>query len=81
MKNAFKGLVIGSLTGAAVGIVIDALYGTSDKSRKASPQVVVEAPVVAGWLTDAAEHGVTRAQPGNGADAADVLRRASGDGS
>lgn len=36
MKNVWKGLVVGAFTGAAVGIVLDALRGTGRRAAEVS---------------------------------------------
>jgi len=57
MKNVWKGLVVGGLTGVAAGIVLDALARGAREASALGDKVAQQAPEVAGRL----RHAVTEA--------------------
>jgi hypothetical protein len=54
MRNVWKGLVVGGLTGVVAGIVLDSIAGASKKALAVGDQVREHAPEAGRWL-----HSVT----------------------
>ena len=77
MKNTWKGLVVGGLTGVAAGLLLDALQGASDRAHEVGRRVAEKAPVVADRLSDAAEHGVARVHEADLPSPVDLARSAA----
>ncbi len=50
MKNVWKGLVVGGLTGALAGFVLDAVDRASQKASALGDQVVEHAPEAGRWV-------------------------------
>jgi hypothetical protein len=50
MKNVWKGLVVGGLTGVIAGIALDAIAGASKKALAVGDQVREHAPDVGPWI-------------------------------
>lgn len=59
MKNAWKGLVIGGLTGMAGGLLLDGLDRGARGASALSNRVAQEAPEVAGHLRESIADAVT----------------------
>jgi hypothetical protein len=49
MRNIWKGLVVGALAGAAVGLAVDLLYGAGDQLASATREARRRAPDAADW--------------------------------
>ena len=49
MRNVWKGLVIGALTGVAAGLILDSLAAASKKAAEIGEQVRVHAPEAGRW--------------------------------
>lgn len=83
MRNVWKGLVVGGLTGVCAGVVLDALATASDRAHRVGRMVADRAPVVADRLTEVAERGAARIGdvdlPSTG-DVARSLSSRAGDG-
>jgi hypothetical protein len=86
MRNVWKGLVVGGLTGVAAGVVLDSLSGASKKAAELGGQVREHAPEAArlvhslsdkagDWVHDAdvPDHVRDAAQRVKGSDAAHRL--------
>src|ERR1700737_3149770 len=58
MKNAWKGLVLGGLTGVAAGILLDALDRGAREVNVLGDKLAHQAPEVAGRLRDAVTDAV-----------------------
>ena len=54
MRNVWKGLVVGGLTGVMAGVVLDTIAGASKKAHDVGDQVRESAPDAGRWL-----HSVT----------------------
>ncbi len=50
MRNVWKGLVVGGLTGVMAGVVLDTLAGASKKAQAVGDQVREHAPDAGQWL-------------------------------
>ncbi|HVC70463.1 MAG TPA: hypothetical protein VNC61_09455 [Acidimicrobiales bacterium] len=50
MRNVWKGLVVGGLTGVVAGIVLDTIAGASKKALAVGDQVREHAPDAGRWL-------------------------------
>jgi hypothetical protein len=92
MRNVWKGLIVGGLTGVTAGIVLDAMAGASKKALAVGDQVLEHAPdagrwvqsvtdKAAGWLHDAdvPEHVRHVAERVWESDAASQVKQASND--
>jgi len=55
VRNVWKGLIIGGLTGVAAGVVLDSLNGASKKTRDLGKQVREHAPEAGRWIQSATE--------------------------
>ncbi len=70
MKNVWKGLILGALTGAGIGLVVDLLDSLGRKGRRLSVQARDEAS----HLTGAVEEKIRQSDlPERARDAADKL--------
>jgi hypothetical protein len=58
MKNVWKGLVLGGLTGVAAGIVLDALDRGAQRASALGERVAHQTPEVVGRLRDAVSDAV-----------------------
>jgi hypothetical protein len=56
MKNVWKGLIVGGLTGVSAGVALDSLTRTSEKAKGLSRQVVDRAPDAGRWVQSMAEN-------------------------
>ena len=54
MRNVWKGLAVGGLTGVTAGVVLDAIAGASKKAAAMGERVREHAPDAGRWL-----HSVT----------------------
>jgi hypothetical protein len=92
MRNVWKGLVIGGLTGVAGGVVLDSLAGASKKAVEIGGQVRDHAPEAGRWVqsvtdkagewlhdADVPDHVRTVAQKIKDSDAAGRLAEMGGD--
>jgi hypothetical protein len=50
MRNVWKGLVVGGLTGVMAGVLLDAIAGASKKALAVGDQVRDHAPEAGRWL-------------------------------
>jgi hypothetical protein len=50
MRNVWKGLIVGGLTGVTAGVVLDAMAGASKKALAVGDQVREHAPDPGRWL-------------------------------
>lgn len=71
MRNSWKGLVVGGLTGAAVGLFLDFLARLSEKAAAAKDLARERAPQAADWAKGVAEGTATRIR---GADVPEKVR-------
>jgi hypothetical protein len=55
MKNVWKGLFVGGLTGVAAGVVLDSLSRASKKAAELGDQVRDHAPEAGRWVQSAAD--------------------------
>lgn len=79
MKNVWKGLVVGGLTGMAGGLLLDGLDRGARDASELSNKVVKEAPEVAGHLRDSIAGTVTEtARRVRDSDTPDHIKEASG---
>lgn len=46
MRNVWKGLFLGAVTGAAIGFALDLLYGATREARRRAPEAVDRAAAV-----------------------------------
>lgn len=49
MRNIWKGLFLGAITGAAIGLALDLLYGAGDQLAVATREARRRAPEAADW--------------------------------
>ena len=90
MRNVWKGLIVGGLTGVTAGIVLDAIAGASKKAMAVSDQVREHAPDAGQWLqsvtdkagewlhdADVPEHVRNVAERVAGSDAAHQVKQSS----
>jgi hypothetical protein len=49
MRNLWKGLIVGAMAGAAVGLAVDVLYGAGDQLAGATREARRRAPDAAEW--------------------------------
>jgi hypothetical protein len=54
MRNVWKGLVVGGLTGVGAGVLLDSLHRANQKASEISKQVKEHAPEAGRWV-----HSVT----------------------
>jgi hypothetical protein len=71
MKNVWKGLVVGGLTGVAAGIVLDSFTRAPEKAKDLTRQVREHAPEAARWAHSVAERA---GEIVHESDAPDVVR-------
>jgi hypothetical protein len=71
MKNVWKGLVVGGLTGVTAGIVLDSFTRAPEKARDLTRQVREHAPEAGRWVHSVAERA---GEIVNDSDAPDVIR-------
>jgi hypothetical protein len=50
MRNVWKGLVVGGLTGVIAGVILDSLAGASKKAAELGGQVREHAPEAGRWV-------------------------------
>jgi hypothetical protein len=50
MRNVWKGLVVGGLTGVTAGLVLDAIAGASKKTLAVGDQILDHVPEAGRWL-------------------------------
>lgn len=50
MRNVWKGLIVGGLTGAMAGVILDSLAGASKKAAALGDQVLEHAPDAGLWV-------------------------------
>jgi hypothetical protein len=74
MRNAWKGLVIGALTGIVAGLVLDLISGGSRKAGQLGREVKEQAPRAADLLVAAAGRGAERLHEAN---LPDLVRQAA----
>jgi hypothetical protein len=55
MRNVWKGLAIGGLTGVAGGVILDSLAGVSKKAAEIGGQVRGHAPEAGRWMQSATD--------------------------
>jgi hypothetical protein len=55
MRNVWKGLVVGGLTGVVAGIILDSLANASKKAAAIGDQVVEHAPDAGRWVQSVTE--------------------------
>jgi hypothetical protein len=92
MRNVWKGLVVGGLTGVAAGVMLDSFAGASKKAAELGEQVRDHAPDAGRWVqsvtdkagewihdADVAEQARTVAQKLKDSDAAGRVAGASQD--
>jgi hypothetical protein len=51
MRNIWKGLFVGAIAGAAVGLAVDLIYGAGDQLASAGREARRRAPEAADWAT------------------------------
>ena len=71
MKNVWKGLVVGGLTGVTAGIVIDSFTRAPEKAKNLTRQVREHAPEAGRWVQSVAERA---GEIVHDSDAPDVVR-------
>ena len=90
MRNVWKGLVVGGLTGVMAGVVLDTIAGASKKALAVGDQVREHAPEAGRWLqsvtdkagewihdADASDHVRSVADRGKESDATNQVKQAS----
>ncbi len=60
MRNAWKGLIIGGLTGVGAGVILDVLSAGSEQLSTAGSRAARRFPAAAGKVKDAVISGVDR---------------------
>lgn len=60
MRQAWKGLVVGAITGAAIGLVMDALAGMSKRAIDLADGARQHAPAAGQGVRDAADRAAGR---------------------
>jgi hypothetical protein len=50
MRNVWKGLIVGGLTGVAAGVILDSFAGASKKAAELGEQVREHAPDAGRWV-------------------------------
>jgi hypothetical protein len=55
MRNAWKGLVVGGLTGVAAGVILESLAGAAKKATEVGDQVRDHAPDAGRWVQSVAD--------------------------
>jgi len=82
MRNTWKGLVVGGLTGIAGGAVLDIIGRASGRARRIGEAAKDHAPEAASWLRHATERAVERVQDadvkGHAHDVAHRVHEAAG---
>lgn len=89
MRNAWKGLVVGGLTGVVAGVILESLSGAAKKASDVGDQVREHAPDAGRWVqsvadkagdwlhdADVAEHVRTAAHKLTESDTADRVTEA-----
>jgi hypothetical protein len=90
MRNVWKGLVVGGLTGVLAGVVLDTIAGASKKALAVGDQVREHAPEAGRWLqsvtdkagewihdADVPDHVRSMAERVKESDASNQVQRAS----
>jgi hypothetical protein len=54
MRNVWKGLIVGGLTGVVAGVILDSLAGASKKAGALGDQVLERAPDAGHWVQSVA---------------------------
>jgi hypothetical protein len=55
MRNVWKGLIVGGLTGVVAGVILDSLAGASKKASALGDQVLEHAPDAGHWVQSVAD--------------------------